>query len=97
MPLLFEDAAKAKDAIMVSQQKEIQKLYDDWAKDIADRAKFYSTKTNASAAVSERYYKDRMPCIQGRIYGSCRNLRGSKGRNLGRGRKESWVKGFLSF
>lgn len=58
MPLLFEDAAKAKDAIMVSQQKEIQKLYDDWAKDIADRAKFYSHKTNASAAVSERYYKE---------------------------------------
>lgn len=58
MPLLFEDAAKAKDAIMVSQQKEIQKLYDEWAKDIADRAKFYSHKTNASAAVSERYYKE---------------------------------------
>lgn len=58
MPLLFEDAAKVKDAIMVSQQKEIQKLYDEWAKDIADRAKFYSHKTNASAAVSERYYKE---------------------------------------
>lgn len=58
MPLLFEDAAKAKDAIMASQQKEIQKLYDDWAKDVADRAKFYSHKTNASAAVSERYYKE---------------------------------------
>lgn len=58
MPLLFEDAAKAKDAIMVSQQKEIQKLYDEWAQDIADRAKFYSHKTNASAAVSERYYKE---------------------------------------
>ena len=58
MPLLFEDAAKVKDAIMVSQQKEIQKLYEGWAEDIADRAKFYSTKTNASAAVSERYYKE---------------------------------------
>lgn len=58
MALLFEDAAKAKDAIMVSQQKEIQKLYDDWAEEIAERAKFYSTKTNASAAVSERYYKE---------------------------------------
>lgn len=58
MPLLFEDAAKAKDAIMVSQQKEIQKLYEEWAKEIAERAKFYSHKTNASAAVSERYYKE---------------------------------------
>lgn len=58
MPLLFEDAAKVKDAIMASQQQEIQKLYDEWAKDIAERAKFYSHKTNASAAVSERYYKE---------------------------------------
>ena len=58
MPLLFEDAAKAKDAIIASQHKEIQKLYDEWAKDIAARAKFYSHKTNVSAAVSERYYKE---------------------------------------
>ncbi len=58
MPLLFEDAAKAKDAIMVSQQKEIQKLYEEWAKEIAERARFYSHKTNASAAVSERYYRE---------------------------------------
>lgn len=58
MALLFEDAAKAKDAIMASQQKEIAKLYDDWANDIAERAKFYSHKTNASAPLSERYYKE---------------------------------------
>ena len=58
MALLFEDAAKAKDAIMASQQKEIAKLYDDWANDIADRAKFYSHKTTASAPLSERYYKE---------------------------------------
>ena len=58
MALLFEDASKAKDAIMASQQKEIQKLYDDWADEINEKAKFYSRKTNASAAVSERYYKE---------------------------------------
>ena len=58
MSLLFEDAAKAKGAIMASQQKEIAKLYDDWANDIAERAKFYSHKTNASAPLSERYYKE---------------------------------------
>lgn len=58
MALLFEDAAKAKDAIMASQQKEIQKLYNDWADDIADKAWFYSHKTNASAALSEKYYKE---------------------------------------
>ena len=58
MALLFEDAAKAKNNIMASQQKEIAKLYDDWANDIADRAKFYSHKTTASAPLSERYYKE---------------------------------------
>ena len=58
MALLFEDAAKAKDAIMASQQKEIQMLYLNWAEDIADKAEFYSHKTNASAALSERYYKE---------------------------------------
>jgi len=58
MALLFEDAAKAKSQIMASQQKEIAKLYDDWANDIADRAKFYSHKTNASAPLSGRYYKE---------------------------------------
>lgn len=58
MALLFEDAAKAKDAIMASQQKEIQELYDEWADDILDKAIFYSHKTNASAALSEKYYKE---------------------------------------
>lgn len=58
MALLFEDAAKAKNAIVASQQKEIAKLYNDWANDIADRAKFYSHKTTASAPLSERYYQE---------------------------------------
>jgi len=58
MALLFEDAAKAKDAIMVSQQKEIQMLYLDWAEDIADKAYYYAMKSNASAAISEKYYKE---------------------------------------
>lgn len=58
MALLFEDAAKAKNAIIASQQKEIAKLYNDWANDIAERAKFYSHKTTASAPLSERYYKE---------------------------------------
>ena len=58
MALLFEDAAKAKEAITVAQQKEIKNLYDEWADDIAEKAWFYSHKTNASAGVSERYYKE---------------------------------------
>lgn len=58
MALIFKDAEKAKDAIMASQQKEIQKLYDDWADDVLDKAIYYSHKTNASAALSEKYYKE---------------------------------------
>lgn len=56
--LIFKDAEAAKSAIMASQQKEIIKLYEDWADEIGERAKFYSHKTTASAPVSERYYRE---------------------------------------
>lgn len=56
--LIFKDAEAAKAAIMASQQKEIVKLYEDWADEIGERAKYYSHKSNASAPVSERYYKE---------------------------------------
>lgn len=56
--LIFKDAEAAKSAIMASQQKEIIKLYEDWADEIGERAKFYSYKTTASAPVSERYYRE---------------------------------------
>lgn len=55
---IFKDSEAAKFAIMTSQQKEIAKLYEDWADEIGERAKFYSHKSNASAPVSERYYKE---------------------------------------
>lgn len=56
--LILKDAEAAKAAIMASQQKEIAKLYEDWADEIGERAKYYSHKSNASAPVSERYYKE---------------------------------------
>ena len=56
--LIFKDAETAKIAVMASQQKEITKLYEDWADEIGERAKYYSHKSNASAPVSERYYKE---------------------------------------
>lgn len=56
--LIFKGAEKAKLAIMASQQKEIAKLYEDWANEIGERAKYYSHKSNASAPVSERYYRE---------------------------------------
>lgn len=55
--LVFKDAEEAKKSIMVEQQKEIAKLYEDWADDIAKQAEYYSHKFNSSAFVSERYYK----------------------------------------
>ena len=56
--LIFKDADKAKNAIMASQKKEIAELYEKWADEIGERAKYYSHKSNASAPVSERYYKE---------------------------------------
>ena len=56
--LIFKDAEAAKAAIMASQQKEIVKLYEDWADEIGERAKYYSHKSTASATVSERYYRE---------------------------------------
>lgn len=55
--LVFKDAEEAKKSIMVEQQKEIAKLYEDWADDIAKQAEYYSHKFNSSAYVSKRYYK----------------------------------------
>ena len=56
--LIFKDAEEARDAIMASQKEEIAKLYEDWADEIGERAKYYSHKSNASAPLSERYYKE---------------------------------------
>lgn len=55
--LVFKDAEEVKKSIMVEQQREIAKLYEDWADDIAKQAEYYSHKFNSSAFVSERYYK----------------------------------------
>ena len=56
--LIFKNAEEARDAIMASQKKEIAKLYEDWADEIGERAKYYSHKSTASAPVSERYYRE---------------------------------------
>ena len=55
--LVFKDAEEAKKNIMVEQQKEIAKLYEDWADDIAKQADYYSHKFASSDFISERYYR----------------------------------------
>ncbi len=56
--LIFKNAEEVRNAIMASQKKEIAKLYEDWADEIGERAKYYSHKSTASAPVSERYYRE---------------------------------------
>lgn len=56
--LIFKDADAAKDAIMASQKKEIAALYEKWADEIGERAKYYSHKSTASSVVSERQMKE---------------------------------------
>lgn len=58
MPLIFQDAEKARDAIMASQKAEIAKLYEDWADEIGKRAKYYARKSTASSELSERQMKE---------------------------------------
>lgn len=56
--LIFANSEKARDAITASQQKEIAKLYEDWAKDLGERAKYYHNKTTSSSYLSERQAKE---------------------------------------
>ena len=56
--LIFKDAEKARDAILSSQKKEIEALYDKWADEIGERAKYYSHKSTASSVVSERQMRE---------------------------------------
>lgn len=48
-PLIFQDAEKARDNICAEDQKKIRQLYQEWAKEVGERAEYYGTKTNASA------------------------------------------------
>lgn len=57
-PLIFADAEKARDAITAAQMKEIEKLYDQWADEIGERAKYYAHKSTASSVLAERQMKE---------------------------------------
>ena len=62
--LTFKDAEAARDAIMVTQKKEIADLYEKWADEIGERAKYYSHKSTASSVVSERQMKELRKMLQ---------------------------------
>lgn len=57
-PLIFADAEKARDAITAAQMKEIEKLYEEWADEIGERAKYYAHKSTASSVLAERQMKE---------------------------------------
>lgn len=56
--LKFKDAEAARDAIVASQQKEIAKLYDEWADEIGKRAEYYRLKDTGSSIVAERQMRE---------------------------------------
>lgn len=56
--LIFANAEKARDAIVESQKKEIANLYQQWADEIGEKAKYYSHKSTSSSVVSERQMKE---------------------------------------
>lgn len=58
MILKLKNAEAARDSITMEQKKEISKLYNEWADEIDERAKFYRNKSTPSSAVSERYMKE---------------------------------------
>lgn len=52
--LLMKDAEEARDAITKKQQREIRKLYSDWAKEVGERAEYFKNKTTPSSALAEQ-------------------------------------------
>ena len=55
---VFKRSSDKKFKIMKKQRIEIEKLYKEWANEIEELANFYSNKTNSSAALMERYYRE---------------------------------------
>lgn len=56
--LAFQDSDKAKANITKEQIKEISKLYEQWADDIAKLADKYKNKTTSSSVVQERQLRE---------------------------------------
>lgn len=51
--LIFQSADKAKAAITDAAKKDIAKLYQDWADELGEKAKYYKTKQNSSSWLQE--------------------------------------------
>lgn len=56
--LIFKNAEIARDSITASQQKQIRKLYTDWANDISKKALSLSRKDTYSSEVASRQMRE---------------------------------------
>lgn len=56
--LIFQNAEKARDAITVSQKKEIARLYKQWADEIGEMAKHYSRVGSDRSLIKERQMRE---------------------------------------
>lgn len=56
--LIFKDAEKTRDSITKKQQREIAKLYEQWAEEIGKKAERFSKKTNPSAPLFKTYLEE---------------------------------------
>lgn len=55
--LIFKDSEKARDSITDAQKKEIARLYEEWAKDLGEQAKYYRKRDTESSALLARQAK----------------------------------------
>lgn len=55
--VILKDAEAARDAITAAQYQHISNLYEEWAKELGEQAKFYAGKDTASALAREQQYK----------------------------------------
>lgn len=53
--MILKDAAAARDAIVAEQYQKISGLYEDWAHEIGQQAKFYAGKDGSYALKSAQY------------------------------------------
>ena len=59
--LIFQDAEKARDNICADDQKRIRQLYQEWAKEVGERAEYYGTLVNGQNTMEPK----RMPVHTG--------------------------------
>lgn len=78
--LIFKNAEKARNSITISQQKEIKKLYEEWANEISAQANKLSHKTNISSQIQseqlralEQQLRNTSQSLSNKLYSKIKN------------------------